>query len=200
VARKIHLSQLFRFSRPPYLNVGLIGLFFGGEAIIRGSVGFGAASLTFGMLSNDGRRSVNDITVPSGISTLSSDYGSRFISPSIELSYAVQAGAATIRPYVGYRYTRLSIDGFTETGGIAVATFGGRDVDVSDFTIGADMSMALGMGMLTGSAKILNRNVSDDGASVALFGITGDTASAATDFTALELGVGYGMGLVSRCH
>ena len=174
-------------------SVDTSGVVFG----VYGNTALGGASLTFGAtfgrLSNDGIRSVNDNLSASGVSTVSSEYDSTFVSPSIELSWAMQSGAATIRPYVGYRYTRLKIDGVTETGGLAAATFGSRDVDVSDFTIGADMSMAYGKGTLTGSAQILRRIVSDDGTSVALFGDTGQTATAATDFTALELGIGYSM-------
>jgi hypothetical protein len=168
---------------------------------VYGNADLGAASMTFGatfgMLSNDGRRSVNDNLAPGGVSTVDASYDSTFVSPSIELSYAIQSGAATIRPHMGYRYTRLNVDGFTETGGGAAATFGSRDVDVSDFTIGADASMAYGGGVLTGSAEILRRNVSDDGANVAIFGIGGSTASASTDFTALNLGIGYGVALGS---
>ena len=170
-----------------------------------GNTALGAASLTFGvtvgMLSNNSTRSVNDNLSENGISTVSADYDSSFISPSVELSTVMQSGAATIRPYIGYRYTRLKIDGFTETGGPAAASFDSRDVDVSDFTIGADLSMPAGQGTLTGSAQILRRVVSDDGASFAFFGDTGHTASAATDFTALELGIGYsveaGAGMLS---
>jgi hypothetical protein len=170
-----------------------------------GNTALGAASLTFGvtvgMLSNNGTRSVNDNLSENGVSTVSADYDSSFVSPSVELSTVMQSGAATIRPYVGYRYTRLKIDGFTETGGPAAASFDSRDVDVSDFTIGADLSMPVGQGTLTGSAQILRRVVSDDGASFAVFGDTGHTASAATDFTALELGIGYsvevGAGMLS---
>ena len=170
-----------------------------------GNTALGAASLTFGvtvgMLSNNGTRSLNDNLSENGVSTVSADYDSSFVSPSVELSTVMQSGAATIRPYVGYRYTRLKIDGFTETGGPAAASFDSRDVDVSDFTIGADLSMPVGQGTLTGSAQILRRVVSDDGASFAVFGDTGHTASAATDFTALELGIGYsvevGAGMLS---
>lgn len=109
----------------------------------------------------------------------------------------MQTGGVTIRPYAGYRYTRLSVDGFTETGGAAAASFGARDVSVSDFTIGADASMALHGGVLTGSGELLRRDVSDDGANVAIFGFGGNTAAASTDFTALKLGIGYGVAVGS---
>jgi len=162
-----------------------------------GNMAFGAASLTFGAtlgtLSNSGTRSVNDNVAASGVSTVSAEYGSSFISPSIEASWTVPAGDMTIRPHVGYRYTKLSVDGFTETGGLAAATFGAREVSASDFTIGAEMSKAVSKGTLTGSADILRRVVSDNGASVAFFGETDHTLAANTDFTALELGIGYTM-------
>ena len=162
-----------------------------------GNMAFGAASLTFGAtlgtLSNSGTRSVNDNVAASGVSTVSAEYGSSFISPSIEASWTVPAGDMTIRPHVGYRYTKLSVDGFTETGGLAAATFGAREASASDFTIGAEMSKAVSKGTLTGSADILRRVVSDNGASVAFFGETDHTLAANTDFTALELGIGYTM-------
>ena len=79
----------------------------------------------------------------------------------------------------------------------AAATFASRTVDVSDFSIGVDMPMVYGGGILTGSAEILRRNVSDDGTSFTFLGDTGNTASAATDFTGLELGVGYDVELVT---
>ena len=162
-----------------------------------GNMAFGAASLTFGAtlgtLSNSGTRSVHDNVAASGVSTVSAEYGSSFISPSIEASWTVPAGDMTIRPHVGYRYTKLSVDGFTETGGLAAATFGAREASASDFTIGAEMSKAVSKGTLTGSADILRRVVSDNGASVAFFGETDHTLAANTDFTALELGIGYTM-------
>jgi hypothetical protein len=162
-----------------------------------GNTALGTASLTFGVtvgsLAHSGTRSVNDNLAASGVSTVSSEYGSTFVSPSIEASWTVPAGDMTMRPHVGYRYTTLNVDGFTETGGLAAATFGARVAAASDFKIGAELSRSVSNGTLTGSADILRRVVSDNGASVALFDDTGRTATANTNFTALELGIGYTM-------
>ena len=164
---------------------------------IYGNTSFSGVSLTFGanfgLLTNDSSRNINDNLAPGGISTVSADYDSTFISPSVELSYVFDTGSATIRPYAGYRYTRLSIDGYAESGGLGAASFSGRDVDISDFIVGVDTSLPLGMGTFSGSAAVLRRNVSDDGTIASLFGMSGNVATAATDFTALELGIGYGI-------
>ncbi len=159
----------------------------------------GGAALTFGAsfgrLSNEGTRLVNDNLAPGGVAEIEGDYDSSFISPAVELSYAMQSGNMLIRPYAGYRYTRLNVDGYTESGGTGAVTYDDRDIDVSDFTIGVDASTQAGSGVLTGSLEVLHREVSDDGANVNLFGTDGTIASAATDFTAVELGLGYGIEL-----
>ncbi|MDR6310298.1 beta strand repeat-containing protein [Pacificitalea manganoxidans] len=159
----------------------------------------GGAALTFGAsfgrLSNEGTRLVNDNLTPGGVAEIEGDYDSSFISPAVELSYAMQSGNMLIRPYAGYRYTRLNVDGYTESGGTGAVTYDDRDIDVSDFTIGVDASTQAGSGVLTGSLEVLHREVSDDGANVNLFGTDGTIASAATDFTAVELGLGYGIEL-----
>ena len=174
------------------------------NGVVLGTYGraqLGSTSLTFGTtfgrLSNKGSRDINDNLALGGVTTVKSSNDSTFFSPSIELSNVVQSGAVTFQPHMGYRLTRLNIDGYTETGGPAAATFASHTVDVSDFSIGVDMSMVYGGGILTGSAEILRRNVSDDGTSFTFLGDTGNTASAATDFTGLELGVGYDVELVT---
>lgn len=163
-----------------------------------GRTSLGGAALSFGAslgaMSNDNLRSANDNTAANGLALLRGSYDSRFVSPSLELSYLVQSGSATFRPYVGYRYTRLSVDGFTEAGGLG-ATFGDRSVTISDVTLGVDVETALGGGTLTGSLEVLNRRARDSDMETVLFGIDGSVSGAATDLTAVELGVGYGVAL-----
>lgn len=160
-----------------------------------GNTTFGAASLTFGasvgILSNTGTRSYNDNLSQDGLSEVNSDYNSRFFSPSVELSWLVKSGDMTFRPHMGYRHTKLHSDGFTETGGAAAASFDSRSVSSSDITVGFDASRIFGDGTLTGSADVLKRVVNDDGANFNLFGDSGSTANADSNFTALNLSINY---------
>jgi hypothetical protein len=170
----------------------VLGLY-GNTALGNGvALTFGAS---FGRMSNEASRTVNDNLAPGGIGEIESEYDSSFVSPAVELSYATQTGNVLLRPYAGYRYTRLNVDGYEETGGATAIGYGDRDIDVSDFTIGVDASTQAGPGVLTGSLEVLRREVSEDGLEVAFVGTDATLASAATDFTAVEVGVGYGVEL-----
>jgi hypothetical protein len=161
---------------------------------VGGSVGqsFGAlylnAGLGFGLLASDRARAVSG-------ETASSSYDSNFVTAHVGAELAFQmSNGLNVTGYGQVRFTRQNDDGYVETGSSANLTVGDLSTDVTEFTLGIEVSKTLvNDGIFSAHATAISRDFSgDSNASVSVFG-QGATIiqSSNSDFSGLNVGFGY---------
>ncbi len=158
-----------------------------------GSVGqsFGAfdlnAGLGFGLLASDLERTVSG-------ETASSSFDSSFFTAHVGAERGFQmSNGLNLTGYGQVRFTRQSDDGYTETGSSANLTVGDMATDVTEFTLGAEVSKTMDSGgIISAHATAISRNVSGDSdVSVSVFGQDANIQSSNSDFSGLNVGFGY---------
>jgi cytoskeletal protein CcmA (bactofilin family) len=158
-----------------------------------GSVGqsFGAfdlnAGLGFGLLASDLERTVSG-------ETASSSFDSNFFTAHVGAERGFQmSNGLNLTGYGQVRFTRQSDDGYTETGSSANLTVGDMATDVTEFTLGAEVSKTMDSGgIISAHATAISRNVSGDSdVSVSVFGQDANIQSSNSDFSGLNVGFGY---------
>jgi hypothetical protein len=154
------------------------------------------AGLRFGRLGHDDSRTINSNLAPGGTGVATASYNSTYFSPEIGVSRTMYVGDLMVTPSARYRYTRQSIEGYTEAGTMVNATVGARKVTVGQLDLGVDVCKQVGAGVLTGSFGVMSRNVGgDDTVTVTIagdtntIGVFGDSQQAAT------IGVSYSQDL-----
>jgi cytoskeletal protein CcmA (bactofilin family) len=158
-----------------------------------GSVGqsFGAfdlnAGLGFGLLASDLERTVSG-------ETASSSFDSNFFTAHVGAERGFQmSNGLNLTGYGQVRFTRQNDDGYTETGSSANLTVGDMATDVTEFTLGAEVSKTMDSGgIISAHATAISRNVSGDSeVSVSLFGQDANIQSSNSDYSGLNVGFGY---------
>jgi hypothetical protein len=158
-----------------------------------GSVGqsFGAfdlnAGLGFGLLASDLERTVSG-------ETASSSFDSNFFTAHVGAERGFQmSNGLNLTGYGQVRFTRQNDDGYTETGSSANLTVGDMATDVTEFTLGAEVSKTMDSGgIISAHATAISRNVSGDSeVSVSVFGQDANIQSSNSDFSGLNVGFGY---------
>lgn len=85
--------------------------------------------------------------VVGGISeTLSGDTNAHTFQAFGELGYDLQAGRATLTPFVGLSVISMSTDGYTETGGVSALTVAKSTANVGYTTIGSRIASSFALG------------------------------------------------------
>jgi hypothetical protein len=158
-----------------------------------GSVGrsFGAfdlnAGLGFGLLASDRARTVSG-------ETASSSFDSDFFTAHVGAERGFQlSNGLNLTGYGQVRFTRQNDDGYTETGSSANLTVGDLATNVTEVTLGAEVSKTLeNGGIISAHATAISRNVSGDSdVSVSVFGENANIQSSNSDFSGLNVGFGY---------
>jgi hypothetical protein len=167
---------------------------FGGIVV---SKQIGATNLAFGLmagsLNNQATRTVNDNTLLGGIDTLTSEFGTQFITPEIALSHTIgsAAGGWSVTPGVRVRYASMSVDGYSETGSNAAneATVDSYNVGMTEVEASVAMAHDFSFGTLTGTLGVLSRNAASASTSVELIGDVNDVPMLYNDSTFGTVGV-----------
>lgn len=169
------------------------------------------ATLTFGVfggaLQHEDERTIqhNWVYLPDegtdgdGFETSSASYNSTFVTPSVELSFNSAIGASTtLVPSIGYSYSYISIDGYTETDVTNVfdddmnATFGDQLLQIGEATVGLGVEHDLAQGgTLIGSLGLLQRQIIGDHVDVTVGDNDGTMSLASGTMHAAEIGLGY---------
>src|SRR4029077_8770707 len=74
------------------------------------------------------------------LGTASGDTDGRDFNAFVSAGYEWKKGGLTIGPTVGYQYTYVEMDGFTESGSLAPLTFGDQNANSSRTALGAKAS------------------------------------------------------------
>lgn len=167
---------------------------FGGIVV---SKQIGATNLAFGLmggsLTNQSIRTVNDNTLVNGIDTLTSEYGTQFITPEIALSHTIgsSAGGWSVTPGLRVRYSSMAVDGYTETGSNAAneATVDGYTVGMTEVEASVAMAHDFSFGTLTTTLGVLSRSAESASTSVMLIGDTNDVPMLYKDSTMGTVGL-----------
>ncbi|WP_209081624.1 autotransporter domain-containing protein [Shimia sp. R9_3] len=160
---------------------------------------FGFADLSIGIgwgaFDHENRRAI------AGSADAVGDYDSTLKSAYVGISRAFKlSDRFTLTPRASYLYGEQEIDGYTETGSSANATFGTRDIQFEEAQLGASLSTLLGNGVMSFSLDAVHRSVdSPELVDVSIFGTTTAlTAGGSEEGTLGQLGISYQTDLGTR--
>ena len=128
-----------------------------GSGLVGGIYGTYAADSFFadfalygGFLGNSSNRFVNDNLAPLGVAHALADYNSFFLAPEVRVGVNIETdGDWTLTPSASARFSNQWVDGYTETGSNANATFGARMVQVFEGELELAATRDLDVGELT---------------------------------------------------
>ncbi len=148
-----------------------------------------------GSTSMDGSRLVNyNLAVPQdGAEYAESDVDAKWARVALGASYAYEIGlGVTITPAAYLSYTKAKIDEYDESGDTANASVDSRDVGITEFEVGVDLSKEIGAGLISGSLGYVSRSTDGlDSVDVTLIGDEQSVGLETADFGATKLGLGY---------
>jgi hypothetical protein len=153
---------------------------------------FGFADLSFGIgwgaFDHTNRRTI------AGSADAVGDYHSTLKTAQVGISRAFQlSDRVTLTPRAGYLIGEQHIDGYTETGSSANASFAARNVQFEEAQLGVSLSTSVGAGVMSASLDVVHRKVdSPEVIDVSIFGTTTALATGGTeDDTFGQLGLSY---------
>ncbi len=83
-------------------------------------------TVSYGNVKNSYRRAV---TIPGQAFTATGDANGNYLTGTARFAYAIEAGNGKIGPYGQIRYSRISLDGFSETGGGDASLIIGKGIE-----------------------------------------------------------------------
>lgn len=160
------------------------------------------AGIKLGHSKMDGKRFVNyNLAIPQdGAQYLSSNPSVRWTNFSVGASrdYAIRPGL-TATPSAYWSYTRAKVGGDGESGALASARIGSRDLDIHSREIGVFFNQKLDSGVLRGSLSHVSLETKGSGSlSVQLIGDEKRIRMQGADYSSPKLGFGYSLSRVKN--